>query len=76
MIEVGQHPGGPGALILHSTESGQFFACERVEFERLIAAGIRGELDDVLLFKASSATADGDPDWQRARRALTEGGGE
>ena len=63
MIEIGNHPGGPGAVMLHSTASGQFFACERVEFERLIAAGKRGDLDAFLGMREPSAVADGDADW-------------
>ena len=66
MIEVGNHPDSIGALILHSTESGQFLACDRVEFERLAAAVKRGELDPFLGMAETSFVANGDPDWTRA----------
>lgn len=66
MIEVGNHPGGFGAVMLHSTESGQFFACERIEFERLAAAIKRGDLDLFLGMAESSFVADGDADWVHA----------
>jgi len=48
MIEVANHPEAPGAVLLHSTESGQFLACERAELRRLAAAIKRGELDAFL----------------------------
>ena len=67
MIEVGNHPDyAIGAMMLHSTESGQFFSCSRVEFERLAAAIKRGELDDFLGMRDTAFVADGDPDWARA----------
>lgn len=65
MIEVGNHPGGIGAVMLHSTESGQFLAAERVELERLAAAIKRGDLDAFLRCEETSAVADGDSDWTR-----------
>ena len=65
MIEVGNNPDSLGALILHSSESGRFFPCTRVEFERLAADIKRGKLDDFLGMKVTSAVADGDPDWTR-----------
>lgn len=65
MIEVGNHPDyAIGAMMLHSTESGQFFACDRVEFERLAAAIKRGELDAFLGMQESSFVADAD--WTRS----------
>lgn len=66
MIEVGNNPDSLGALILHSSESGRFFPCTRLEFERLAAAIKRGELDDFLGMRVTSAVADGNPDWARA----------
>jgi hypothetical protein len=67
MIEVGNHPDyAIGAVMLHSTESGQFFSCSRVELERLAAAIKHGELDAFLGMRDKSFTADGDPDWTRA----------
>ena len=66
MIEVGNHPESIGAVMLHSTESGQFFPCSRVEFERLAAMIKRGELDPFLSMRETSAVADGDADWTRA----------
>jgi len=63
MIEIGNNPDSLGALILHSTESGQFFGCGRVEFERLVAAAKRGELDEFLRMESRSVVADGDADW-------------
>jgi len=68
MIEVGSNPDSFSALILHSTESGRFFPCTRVEFERLAAAIKRGDLDPFLSMAESSFVADGDPDWTRAGR--------
>ena len=67
MIEVGNHPQlAIGAMMLHSTESGQFFSCSRVEFERLAAAIKRGELDPFLGMAETAFVADGDPDWTRS----------
>jgi hypothetical protein len=66
MIEVGNNPDSFGAVILHSTESGQFLGCTRIEFERLAAAAKRGDLDDFLSAKDASVVADGDPDWTKA----------
>jgi hypothetical protein len=66
MIEVGNNPESIGAVILHSTESGQFLGCARLEFERLCAAVKRGELDPFLRMEERSAVADGDADWTRA----------
>jgi hypothetical protein len=66
VIEVGNHSGGIGAVMMHSTESGQFFACDRIEFERLAAAIKRGDLDAFLNMEIPSVVADGDPDWTRA----------
>jgi len=63
MIEVGNNPDSLGALIVHSTESGRFFPCTRLEFEQLAAAIKRGELDDFLGMRVTSAVADGDADW-------------
>lgn len=65
MIEVG-NTSSIGAVMLHSTESGQFMACDRVEFERLAAAAKRGDLDAFLGMKESSVVADGDADWTRS----------
>jgi len=65
MIEIGSNPDSFGAVILHSTESGQFLGCTRIEFERLAAAAKRGDLDDFLRAKDTSVVADGDPDWTR-----------
>ena len=65
MIEVGNHPDAIGVVMLHSTESGQFFACERIEFERLAAGIKRGDLDPFLGMAETSAVADGDADWTR-----------
>jgi hypothetical protein len=73
VIEVGNHPDyAIGAMMLHSTESGQFFACSRVEFERLAAAIKRGELDPFLRMTEASFVADGDPDWTRAAPGKAE----
>jgi hypothetical protein len=66
MIEVGNHPASIGAVMLHSTESGQFMACDRIEFERLAAAVKRGDLDGFLRFEHTSSVADGDADWTKA----------
>ena len=66
MIEVGNNPDSLGALIIHSTESGQFLGCTRVEFERLAAAIKRGDLDAFLGMRERSAVADGDADWTSA----------
>lgn len=65
MIEVGNNPASLGAVILHSTESGQFLGCTRVEFERLAAAIKRGELDAFLGMREGSVVADGEADWTR-----------
>jgi hypothetical protein len=65
VIEVSSHPDSFGAVLMHSTESGRFFACSRVEFERLAAAIKRGALDPFLMLEEGSFTADGDPDWTR-----------
>ena len=66
-IEVGSHPDyAIGAVMLHSTESGQFFSCSRIELEQLAAAIKRGDLDAFLGMRDKSFTADGDPDWTRA----------
>ena len=68
MIEVANHPGAPAgippAVMLHSTESGQFLACDRGEFERLAAAIKRGDLDPFLGMAEASFVADGTPDWR------------
>lgn len=66
MIEVGNNPDSLGAVIVHSTESGQFLGCTRVEFERLAAAIKRGDLDPFLGMLENSAVADGGADWTRA----------
>jgi hypothetical protein len=66
MIEIADHPGGIGAVMLHSTESGQFLACTRLEFERLAAAAKRGDLDAFLGMRERSAVADGGADWTLA----------
>jgi hypothetical protein len=66
MIEIGNHPDALGAVMLHSTESGQFFSCDRVEFERLAAGILRGDLDDFLNMRVTSVRVDGDPDWTTA----------
>lgn len=67
MIEVGNHPDMlVGAVLLHSTESGGFFACGRQELERLVAAAKRGELDPFLLMQVPSVVADGDADFVHA----------
>lgn len=60
MIEVGNNPDYLGAVIIHSTESGQFLARTRVEFERLAAAIKRGDFDPFLRMEETSAVADGD----------------
>ena len=65
MIEIGTHPDSDGIVMLHSRESGQFFACDRVEFGRLAAMIKRGDLDPFLAGRERSAVADGDPDWTR-----------
>jgi hypothetical protein len=65
MIEVGNNPSSNGAVILHSRESGQFLGCTRLEFEQLAAAIKRGEFDDFLGMKVTSAVADGTADWAR-----------
>jgi hypothetical protein len=65
LIEVGNNPDSIGAVMLHSTESGQFLGCARIEFERLAAAIKRGDLDAFLGMRESSVVADGDPDWTR-----------
>ena len=65
MIEIGNNPASIGAVILHSTESGQFLGCTRMEFERLAAAIKRGDLDAFLAMSETSAVADGDADWTR-----------
>jgi hypothetical protein len=65
MISVGSNPDSLGAVILHSTESGRFLGCTRLEFEQLAAAIKRGEFDGFLGMRVSSAVADGDPDWTR-----------
>jgi len=64
MIEVGNNPDSLGALIIHSTESGQFLGCTRVEFERLAAAIKRGDLDAFLGMREKSVVADGAADWR------------
>jgi len=64
-MEIANHPGGIGAVILHSTESGRFLPAERIELERLAAAIKRGELDPFLRMEETSFVADGDPDWTR-----------
>jgi len=64
MIEVGNNPDAIGAVILHSTESGQFLAAARVEFEQLAAAIKRGEFDAFLRMEHTSAVADGSADWR------------
>jgi hypothetical protein len=66
VIEVGNNPDSIGAVIMHSTDSGQFFGCSRVEFERLCAAVKRGEADEFLRMASRSFVADGDADWTRA----------
>jgi hypothetical protein len=66
LIEVGNHPElAIGAVLLHSTETGQFFACSRTELERLAAAIKRGDLDPFLSMAETAFVADGDPDWTR-----------
>jgi hypothetical protein len=65
-IEVGNNPDSLGAVIIHSTESGQFLGASRIEFEQLAAAIKRGELDAFLGMRETSAVADGDADWTRA----------
>ena len=70
MIEVGNNPDSLGAVIVHSTESGQFLGCTRVEFERLAAAIKRGEFDAFLGMRERSAVADGDADWTKAAAAI------
>jgi len=65
VIEVGNNPDSLGAVIVHSSESGQFLGCTRLEFERLAAAIKRGDLDGFLGMRDSSAVADGDADWTR-----------
>jgi hypothetical protein len=72
MIEVGNHPGGIGAVMLHSTESGQFLACDRIEFERLAAAIKRGDLDAFLGMREASAVADGSADWTATEASGSE----
>lgn len=67
MIEVADHPDSISAVILHSTESGQFLGCDRVEFERLAAAIKRGDLDAFLGMRDRSVVADGDADWTAAK---------
>lgn len=69
MIEVGNNPDSLGAVIIHSTESGQFLGCTRLEFERLAAAIKRGDLDAFLGMAERSAVADGAPDWTRGSTA-------
>jgi hypothetical protein len=66
MIEIGNNPDSIGAVILHSTESGQFLGCTRLEFERLAAAAKRGDLDAFLSMRDRSAVADGSADWTRS----------
>jgi hypothetical protein len=41
-IEVGNNPDSIGTVILHSSESGQFMAVSRLEFEALAADIKRG----------------------------------
>jgi hypothetical protein len=65
VIEVGNHPDSTGIVMLHSTESGQFFSCARAEFERLAAAIRHGDLDAFLEMRETSAVADGSADWTR-----------
>ena len=64
MIEIGTHPDSDGIVMLHSRESGQFFSCDRGEFERLAAAIKRGDLDAFLGMREKSAVADGAADWR------------
>jgi hypothetical protein len=71
LIEVGKHPESILAVIMHSTESGQFMACDRLEFERLAAAIKRGDLDNFLRIEEASVVADGDPDWYHAGRTTS-----
>jgi hypothetical protein len=66
VIEIGNNPDSMSAIIMHSTESGRFFPCTRIELERLAAAIKRGDLDPFLRMAEASFTADGDPDWTRA----------
>ncbi len=66
-IEVGNNPGSLGAVILHSSESGRFFPCTRLEFEQLAAAIKRGELDAFLGMRVTSAVAEEDADWTRVQ---------
>jgi hypothetical protein len=66
MIEISNNPDSISALILHSTDSGRFLPCTRVELEQLVAAIKRGELDPFLRMAEASFVADGDPDWTRA----------
>ena len=66
MIEIGNFgTPGPGlrqAVMLHSTESGQFLACDRTEFDRLVAAAKRGDLDAFLCGGVTSVVCDGPPE--------------
>ena len=66
MIEISNLPGALTAIMLHSTESGRFLPCTRVEFERLAAMIKRGELDPFLSMAETSAVADGSANWARA----------
>ena len=61
MIEVGNSPYSIAAVILHSTESGQFLGVTRLEFERLAAAIKRGDLDAFLRMEETSAAATYEP---------------
>lgn len=76
MIEVGNHPESMGAVILHSTESGQFLGATRLEFERLAAAIKRGDLDPFLRMAETSAIANGDADWTVPTRLVSSITGE
>lgn len=64
-IEVGNNPDSMGAVVLHSSESGRFLPCTRLEFEQLAAAIKRGELDAFLGMQETSAVAGGSADWTR-----------
>lgn len=48
MIEIGPHPQYPTALMLHSTESGQFLATDPGELIEFFVAAERGDFDHLL----------------------------
>lgn len=69
-IEVGNHPDmAIGAVLMHSTDSGQFLACGRDEFEALCAAVKRGEADGFLGMADTSFVPEGGRDWVHAAPA-------